>query len=147
MKIAITGHRPPRLKGQEKEIKAWIIKQFEELQPSVIYDGMASGTDLIAATAAKELNIPIVCCYAYPKDKYGETEQWILENNQKVTVSDSYSKKAYFYRDAYMVDHADVVLTVWDGVAAGGAYITREYAKKKNKTVIDYKGLISEGSN
>jgi len=41
MKIAITGHRPQRLKGQEKMIKKWAEEQLIRLQPSVIYNGMA----------------------------------------------------------------------------------------------------------
>lgn len=40
-----------------------------------------------------------------------------------------------------MVDHADIVLCIWDGICAGGTYITRQYALKKNKQIIDYQGL------
>ena len=43
MKLAVTGHRPERLKGQEKMIKEWAVEQLIRLQPSVIYDGMAQG--------------------------------------------------------------------------------------------------------
>ena len=67
MILAITGHRPQRLKGQEKLIKEWAAEQLTCLQPSVIYDGMAQGADQIIATAAKELDIPVVCCYPFPK--------------------------------------------------------------------------------
>jgi hypothetical protein len=40
-----------------------------------------------------------------------------------------------------MVDHADTLLCVWDGKPYGGAYETREYAQKLNKTIVDYEGL------
>jgi hypothetical protein len=40
-----------------------------------------------------------------------------------------------------MVDQADILLCVWDGVPGGGTYLTRNYALQKNKQIIDYKGL------
>lgn len=141
MKIAITGHRPQRLKGQEKMIKKWAEKQLIRLQPSVVYNGMAQGTDQIIAITAKQLNIPIICCYAFPKKYYSPTEQWIMENNQVIYISPAYAKNSHFLRDCFMVDHADALLCVWDGVGAGGTFLTRNYAIKKNKKIIDYEGL------
>ena len=87
MTIAVTGHRPQRLKGQEKMIAEWAEKQLIRLQPSVIYDGMAQGVDQIIAIVAKKLGIPIICCYAFPKKNYHPTEEWIMENNQIVIVN------------------------------------------------------------
>ena len=103
---------------------------------------MAQGTDQIIAIAAKELGIPIVCCYPFPKKYYHPIEQWITENNQIIFVSSQYSKNAYIIRDKFMVDHADKLLCVWDGIASGGTFLTRQYAIQKNKEIIDYKGLI-----
>lgn len=102
---------------------------------------MAQGADQIIATAAKELGIPIICCYPFPKKYYHPVEQWIMENNKVIYVSPEYSKNAYYLRDKFMVDQADKLLCVWDGVCAGGTYITRQYALKKNKQIIDYQGL------
>lgn len=141
MKLAVTGHRPERLKGQEKMIKEWAVEQLTRLQPSVIYDGMAQGTDQIVATAAKELGIPIICCYAFPRKSYHPTEEWIMENNLTFFTRLTYSKDAYLIRDKYMVDCADALLCVWDGVGGGGTFFTRNYALKKNKMIIDYGGL------
>jgi len=141
MKLAVTGHRPERLKGQEKMIKEWAVEQLTRLQPSVIYDGMAQGTDQIVATAAKELGIPIICCYAFPRKFYSPIEKWIMENNLTFFTRLTYSKDAYLIRDEYMVDCADALLCVWDGVGSGGTFFTRNYALKKNKMIIDYGGL------
>ena len=102
---------------------------------------MAQGADQIVAIAAKELGIPIVCCYPFPKKYYHPTEQWIMENNEVVFVSPEYSKNAYYLRDKFMVDQADKLLCIWDGICAGGTYITRLYALKNNKQIIDYQGL------
>ena len=141
MILAVTGHRPPRLKGQEKLVKEWATQQLIRLQPSAVYDGMAQGVDQIVATAAKELEIPVVCCYPFPKKYYYPVEQWIAENNKVIFVSPHYSKNAYFIRDKFMVDQADKLLCVWDGVADGGTFMTRNYATQQNKEIIDYLGL------
>ena len=141
MKLEVTGHRPERLKGQEKMIKEWAVEQLTRLQPSVIYDGMAQGTDQIVATAAKELGIPIICCYAFPRKSYHPTEEWIMENNLTFFTRLTYSKDAYLIRDKYMVDCADALLCVWDGIGSGGTFFTRNYASKENKMIIDYGGL------
>ena len=142
MKLVVTGHRPERLKGQEKMIAEWAEAELIRLQPSVIYDGMARGADQIIATVAKRMDIPIICCYAFPRISYHPTEQWIMENNQTIYVSPHYSKKSYWLRDKYMVDNADKLLCVWDGVGSGGTFITRNYAIKQGKEIIDYKGLM-----
>ena len=141
MIIAVTGHRPQRLKGQQKLIKKWAIEQLTYFHPSAIYDGMAQGADQIIAIAAKELGIPIICCYPFPKQYFYPIERWIMENNQTIFTSHNYSKESYYIRDCYMVDHADMLLCVWDGVGGGGTFLTRNYAIKKNKKIIDYEGL------
>lgn len=56
------------------------------------------------------------------KKYYHPVEQWIAENNQIIFVSPQYSKDAYNIRDRFMVDHADKLLCVWDGVRWGGTF-------------------------
>lgn len=142
MIIGITGHRPQRLKGQQKLIKEWSKQQLIDLNPSLLYTGMAEGTDRIIAIAAKELNIPIVCCYPFPKKYYSPIEEWIMKNNQIVYISPVYMKNSYFLRDRFIVDQSDIILCVWDGKGGGGTFFTRNYALQKNKKIIDYKGLM-----
>ena len=103
---------------------------------------MAEGTDRIIAIAAKELNIPIVCCYPFPKKYYSPIEEWIIENNQVIYVSPMYTKNSYFLRDRFIVDQSNIILCVWDGKGGGGTFFTRNYALKKKKKIIDYKGLM-----
>ena len=147
MILAVTGHRPERLRGQEQLIKKWAVEQLTRLQPSLVIDGMAQGTDQIIAAAAKELGIPILCCYPFPKKYYHPVEQQIMEGNHIAFTSQEYSKKAYYIRDCYMVDNADALLCVWDGISSGGTFITRNYAIKKNKKIIDYEGLRNESKS
>lgn len=126
-------------------IAEWAEREFIRLQPSVIYNGMARGADQIIACVAKRLNIPIICCYAFPKPYYDSTEQWIMTDNLvhfTFFTPSSFSKKSYYIRDCYMVDHADILLCVWDGVGTGGTFLTRNYALQQKKEIIDYKGLM-----
>ena len=123
-------------------IKKWAEEQLIRLKPSTIYIGMAQGVDQIIGIVAKNLNIPIVCCYAFPKKNYSPIEEWLIENNQVIFISPAYSKKSYFIRDCFMVDNADILLCVWDGVGTGGTFLTRNYALQQNKKIIDYKGLM-----
>ena len=125
-------------------IEEWAVEQFTRFMPSAIYDGMAPGTDRIIAAAAKKLGIPIICCYPFPKNKFPPLEEWLMENNQVIFVCPTYSKASYIIRDKYMVDHADALLCVWDGVPAGGTYQTYKYALSKNIPVIRYRGLEGE---
>ena len=141
MKIAVTGHRPQRLKGQEKLIKRWAVKQLKSLQPSEVYVGMAQGVDQIVALAAKNMGIPVVCCYPFPKNSFHPTEEHIMDGNRIVFVCPEYSRKSYIKRDQYMVDHADLLLCVWDGLGHGGTFETMRYAQKKNVPIIEYEGL------
>lgn len=142
MNVTVTGHRPRRLKGQEKMVKKWAVEQLTRLQPSVLYNGMAQGADQIVAIAAKELGIPIVCCYPFPRKDYHPIEKWIMENNQVIFTSPAFSKESYYIRDKFMVDNSDVVLCIWDGGGGGGTFLTRNYALQQKKEIIDYGGLM-----
>ena len=56
IKVAVTGHRLERIKGQEKNIEFWLIEQIKNLLACydrvILIDGMAQGVDQIAALAA-----------------------------------------------------------------------------------------------
>jgi len=143
MILAVTGHRPQRLKNQESLIKKWAINQLKILKPDKVYIGMAQGADQIIGLAAKELKISLVCCYAYPKKYFHPIEEYLMENNEVIFVSPKYSKQSYIIRDFFMVDSADILLCVWDGIGGGGTFITRNYAISKGKNIIDYGGLMA----
>ena len=70
MKVALTGHRPERLRGHEAEVRAWIEEQFQIYNFSEAYCGMAQGAEQIFGTVAKECNVHLVCCLPYKSKKY-----------------------------------------------------------------------------
>ena len=146
MKIALTGHRPTRLKGEENSIENWVSEMLMEYKCTEAISGMAQGADQIFAQAAINLNIPLVCCYPYKRKSYHPKELYIMDKAKDVRyISDEYiGNSVYFKRDKYMVDNCDILLAVWDGEKQGGTWITIDYANKIGKPIIYYK--FKEGS-
>ena len=140
MRIAVTGHRPKRLKGQQKEVKRWLSEQLDKYECTEAISGMAQGADQIFAQAAVKKNIPLICCYPYRKNFFHQEEQKILNKAKDIKfISEVYTgNKAYWFRDKYMVDNCDLLLAVWDGIKAGGTWLTVNYAQKIGKPVIFY---------
>ena len=140
MRIAVTGHRPKRLKGQQKEVKRWLSEQLDKYECTEAISGMAQGADQIFAQAAVEKNIPLICCYPYRKNFFHQEEQKILNRAKDIKfISETYTgNRVYWFRDKYMVDNCDLLLAVWDGIKAGGTWLTINYAQKIGKPVIFY---------
>lgn len=133
MKIAVTGHRPERIKGHEKEIYEWFKKKFAAIRPSEVITGMAQGVDQIAAQTARDMGINYLCVYPY-KRNVSVVEQDLIDSSSGVVwLADKYFKDCYTTRDRWMVDRSDKVLVVWDGKPGGGTYYTMGYAQEKNK--------------
>lgn len=134
MKIAVTGHRPERIRGHEKEIYEWFKEKFAELRPSEVITGMAQGVDQIAASAARNMGLNYLCVYPYKRTILNPVEQELVESSSGVIyLSDKYFKGCFVARDKFMVNRANGVLAVWDGIPGGGTYYTMNYASDHNK--------------
>ena len=87
IKVAVTGHRPERIKGQEKDIEYWLSEQIRNLVACydrvVLIDGMAQGVDQIAALAAMKNGAQVSCYFPYRKKLYG-IQEYIAENAAEV---------------------------------------------------------------
>lgn len=140
MRIAVTGHRPERLKDQQEEVKKWLSEQLNKYDCTEAISGMAQGADQIFAQAAIEKNIPLICCYPYRKNFFHQEEQKILNKAEDIKfISEAYTgNRVYWFRDKYMVDNCDLLLAVWDGIKAGGTWLTINYAQKIGKPIIYY---------
>lgn len=145
MKVALTGHRPERLRGHEAEVREWIEKQFQMYNFSEAYCGMAQGADQIFGSVAKECNVPLVCCLPYKRKKYHPFEEYLMEDSWIYIVSEEYHKENYFIRDKYMVDNCDILLAIWDGIEFGGTYNTIEYAKQIDRKILYLPQSILQG--
>jgi len=131
MIVAGTGHRPDKLGGynSEADIKlyelawAWLRKA----KPSKVISGMALGWDMALAHAAIDLNITLIAAIPFK----GQELKWSAEMQNKynwvllkahtvVTVCEGgFSAEAMQLRNEYMVDNADIILTVFDGTKGG----------------------------
>lgn len=89
---------------------------FDKYMPDnvdVIITGGAKGVDLAAMQYAKDKGISTVTV----RPEYG-----------------IYGKAAPIRRNEKMVDMADAVLVIWDGLSKGSKY-TADYAKRQNKAL------------
>lgn len=137
MKIALTGHRPERLKGHETEISNWINEQLKTQEYTEAYSGMAQGADQIFADSALNNNISLICCFPYRRKFFHEKEIEIMDKAKDIRfISEEYSKQSFWIRDKYMVDNCDVLLAIWDGIEKGGTWITVQYARRVGKPII-----------
>jgi hypothetical protein len=89
---------------------------FSQLKPTIILSGCAEGADKLGERWAKEHNIPIE---RYPAN-------W-----------NKYGKKAGYLRNAEMVEKADALVAIWDGVSRGTKH-TIDLANKKGIKVFIY---------
>lgn len=87
IKVAVTGHRPERIRGQEKDIEYWLEEQIKNLlacyDKVVLIDGMAQGVDQIAALVAINNGAQVSCYFPYRK-KLHEVQEYIVENAAEV---------------------------------------------------------------
>lgn len=140
--VMVTGHRPQRLQGQEKEISKWFNDKIKELNPSVAVSGMAAGADQIWAMAVLDNYIPLECYIPYKRQFYHPQEEYITGRASAIKfICEEFSKESYTIRDKAMVDNSDIVLAVWDGVKTGGTWNTIKYAREQGKEIYFYDGF------
>lgn len=162
MKIAVTGHRPPRgginydlnnqtsiqLKYKLKRVLYELGYSTEHSKIEMVYDGMALGFDTLAAEVCIEMLIPFTACVPCrnqdkmwvqkSKDHY---KFLLSEASEIVLVTDAeYQGWLMDTRNRYMIDqltnNEDVCISFHDG-SKGGTYNCVEYAKKKGVKIIN----------
>lgn len=142
LKVAITGHKLERIRGQERKIKEWLSEQIGNLvkqyKDVVILDGMADGVDQIAAFVALEQGAAVSCYFPY-KEKMSRSQLYISEKAMEIKyISQEFFEECFTKRDRKMIDDCDMVIVVWDGKIGGGTYSTYQYALEKNKKILLY---------
>lgn len=152
MIVAGTGHRPERLglDYSEKSLSklsvflCWHLERMTDL--SLVVSGMAQGFDTALALAALCLGVPLACYLPFdghgsnwPESSRERQERILALASEVVVVTPGPYRKGdgwkYIRRDKHMVDRADLLLALWDGVEAGGTYQTVRYAQEKRVVV------------
>lgn len=102
MKLLIAGSR---------SITSFDLSPYIPADADLIITGGAKGVDTLAEAWAAERGIPTLTV----KPRY-----------------EKYGRAAPILRDEEMVDMADAVLVIWDGVSRGSRH-TADYARKRGK--------------
>ena len=157
--IAVTGHRPDKLGGytpnnpMQAWVKAGIEVAFRTLPPTKVITGMALGVDQWAAHICLALNIPFVA--AIPCDnqerlwpeKAQEEYRHLLRFASRIEYvpGGPYQPWKMQKRNEWMVDNANLVVSVWDQ-SDGGTANCVAYARKKGREIFninpkDFQGI------
>lgn len=161
--VCFTGHR--KLGGQYynrfKPSTEWhtLRQHMDRVVDSLIKDhqvdhfisGLAIGVDMLGVesvayvrTFAKGKVITLIGAMPFPsqssrwpqptRDHWNDVCQLC---NEVVSVStDPYHPSKMQIRNEWMVDRADYVIAVWDGISTGGTQNCMNYAKSKSKPVL-----------
>ena len=161
MKVAATGHRPPKVCGWEEyegvgleRMTALARNCLIRLDAEEAISGMALGWDISFALAAIGLNIPLIAAVPFKgqekrwnkksRDFYYETlsqsQEVIYVCKDEMPASGEWSKQKIDEmmkgRDRWMVDNCDKVLALYNGTH-GGTSATVNYAHSQGKPVIN----------
>lgn len=149
MIVASTGHRPDKIGGYDLRnpvafrIRQRLRQQLTEIKPRKAISGMALGVDQLAAEVCIELDLPFIAAVPFKgqENKWPVKSQlyyWELMGEAAETVvvcEGGYAAWKMQVRNAWMVDHCDILLAVWDGTAGGTANCVR-YAQTQKKQIL-----------
>ncbi len=154
---AFSGHRPEKLpwgsNEQDPRCVALKIKMEQELRrlceagTGRFLCGMARGTDLMFGELVVKLRgaYPITLEGVLPcpgqETRWPQKEQArfqaLLGQCDSVTcLEQNYSEGCMLRRNRYMVDNAQLLLTVWDGNPHSGTGATVTYGRQRGLTII-----------
>ena len=153
-----TGHRPAKLpwRYNEKDPRCLALKQRIQDAVELAYEqgyrhficGMAQGCDLYfceCVLALKQIRPDVTVEAAVPCPT--QADSWPAAQQERyrrlleacdfeTMVSAQYSSSCMQGRVRYMVDHASLLIAVFDG-SVGGTRYTMEYAMRRGLSVLD----------
>lgn len=139
--IAVTGHRPQRITDETK-VREDMLTALLSIKPRLLIQGMAAGVDLWSAAAAWQAGIPYHAVKPWAGHRAGSdiAREWVLEHAEEVIVLNDAigypGPQVYRERNCWMVDHANLLLAVWDGNKNGGTYHAVRYAERKGMDIV-----------
>lgn len=142
---AFTGHRNLGRDFNKTELER-VIKGLIKGGFTTFLVGMAVGFDTecfkILENLRKTENIRIIACipclnqdYKFTLKQKEEYKNMLNSADEKIYVSEEYSKNCMFKRNMFMVDSASV-LVAYLNTDRGGTFQTVNYAKRKNVNII-----------
>lgn len=140
-----TGHRPVKLLRSEVQIKAALAQAIAKALADgkrTFLTGMARGVDIWAAEIVLKVrdddpSVHLICVLPHPNFEKRWSKHWqqrydaILQSADLVKIiSSTFSISSYQKRNAWMVDHASLVIAVYSGVN-GSTRKTITYARQQ----------------
>ena len=157
LSCAFTGHRPAHFsfgynEDDEKclKIKRLMAEQIKKLVyegVTVFYTGMALAVDTWGAEIVLDMkkthpHIRLIAVRPCETQANSWTEEQreryyniLALCNEVVTLHTHYTRSCMFECNRYLVDHAQHLLAVYDGVAKGGSAYTVKYAAKHGRQI------------
>jgi len=153
-----TGHRPTKLpwRFREDDPRCIVLKQRIADAVEMAYDegyrhficGMSLGCDqylceAVLALRRRHPDVTIEAAIPCPTqaDAWTAAQQeryrrLLAECDLETMVSEKYTSTCMQRRDRYMVDHASLLIAVFDGTAGGTQY-TMQYAMQRGLNIVD----------
>ena len=145
-----TGHRNLKQYSEEKIKKALETKIKELINKGIVNFecGGALGFDTVAALTVlkmkeqySQIKLILILPCENQTTKWQEKDKEVYEDiksraDEVFYVSKEYHNNCMLERNRYMVDHADYIITSWNGYKHSGTYSTINYANKERKTLI-----------
>lgn len=153
-RACFTGHRPEKLQQTEKAIRKILEREILKAMDSGIHvflSGMARGVDIWAAEIVLRLrerghDVKLICACPYAGFERGWSTDWQRRYHAVLRKADlirfvcpEYSPACFRLRNEWMVDHAALVIAVFNG-QPGGTKNTIDYAMR---TGVAYRNLLS----
>lgn len=154
---AFSGHRPWRLPWGNRESSPqclavkMLMRQYLDRLTAEGYNhflcGMALGADFYFAQTVLDCkqsapSLTLEAVLPNPEqdarwaDEFRARYQALLAQCDKITVLEpEYSQQSYLARNRYLVDHSDLLMTLYDGGEGGTAY-TVWYAQQQGRKIL-----------
>ena len=144
--VAITGHRVIYPDFDRKKVEN-ILQNFVSKGFDTFLIGMALGFDTecfkILEKIREKEKITIIACipcltqaYKFTAEQKNEYERMLLSADEKIVISEHYTKNCMQKRNEFMVDRASVVFA-YIKRDFGGTANTINYAKKKEIPILE----------
>lgn len=142
---AFTGHRILKSDYNKTELTR-IINDIIDGGFNTFLVGMAVGFDTECFKILEELRkkrpIKIIACipcanqdYKFSPEQKAEYKRMISSADEKIYISEEYTKNCMFKRNMFMVDNSSALIAYLNS-DRGGTYQTVNYAKRKNVKVV-----------
>lgn len=154
MDVSVTGHRPDKIIiAGENAYSPAVFNKFTDfctaslkavrnkIEIDRVLTGMALGFDCAVAISCIKLNIPFIACIPFKGQELKWTQLWqdvykrILDKAKRIKIVSpgGYAAEKMHYRNEYLIDHSEYILTFYNGDKYGGTYSCLKYAKFLNK--------------